>query len=100
MDTIRAKDTRGKVSILHYGLKRKGLLDDRLSAYKRLKNIGHLKGDLNRVTQDIVDLINEKFEENYTVESLKEIFQENNEFIAKSISNSGEFSLMVRTSFS
>lgn len=100
MDTIRAKDTRGKVSILHYGLKRKGLLDDRLSAYKRLKNIGHLKGDLNRVTQDIVDLINEKFEENYTVESLKEIFQENNEFIANSISNSGEFSLMVRTSFS
>ena len=75
-------------------------VDDRLSAYKRLKNIGHLKGDLNRVTQDIVDLINEKFEENYTVESLKEIFQENNEFIANSISNSGEFSLMVRTSFS
>ncbi len=99
-DTIKAKDDRGVQSIKHYGLKRKGLLDDRLSAYKRLKNIGHLKGDLNRVTQDIVDYINDSFDENYTVASLKEIFQENNDFIANSIGDSGEFSLMARTNFS
>ncbi|WP_158978023.1 hypothetical protein [Cellulophaga sp. L1A9] len=99
-DTIIAKDIRGKMSIKYYGLKRKGLLDDRLSSFNSLKSIGPLKGDLNRVTQDIVDLINDGLNESYTVDSLKEIFQLNNDFITDSISDSGEFSLMARTSFS
>jgi hypothetical protein len=99
-DTIIGKDTRGKVSIKHYGLKRKGLLDDRLSSFNRLKSIGHLKGDLNRVTQEVVDFINASFNESYTIKSLQEIFQLNNDFIAESISDIGEFSLMARTSFS
>jgi uncharacterized protein (TIGR02646 family) len=99
-DTIIGKNLRGRESIKHYGLKRKGLLDDRLSSFNRLKSIGPLKGDLSRVTQDIVDFINVGLNESYTVESLKEIFQLNNDFITDSISDAGEFSLMARSSFS
>jgi uncharacterized protein (TIGR02646 family) len=99
-DTIKGKDERGRQSIMHYGLKRQGLLDDRLSSYKRLKFIGPLKGDEGRVTQTVVDSINEAFGESYSVETLKEIIRENNAFIADSISDNGEFSLMARSSFS
>ncbi|MFB9053994.1 hypothetical protein ACFFVB_12980 [Formosa undariae] len=99
-DTLIAKDLRGEMSIKYYGLKRKGLLDDRLSSFNRLKGIGPLKGDLNKVTQEIVNFINENLNENYTVDSLREIFKLNNDLINESIIDAGEFSLMARTSFS
>lgn len=98
-DIIKAKDERGAASIKYYGLKRTGLLEKRLSSYKIIKNMGPFKGDVDKIDNVFVDRVNEVFVENYSIDELKDIFNENNKYIEEAISDKGEFSLMCRTSF-
>lgn len=98
-DIIKAKDKRGAASIKYYGLKRTGLLEKRLSSYRIIKNMGPLKGDADKIDKAFVDKVNEISDENYSIDELKDIFNENNKYIEEAISDKGEFSLMCRTSF-
>lgn len=99
-DTILAKTRRGEVSITLYGLRRKGLLDSRYSKFLELDRIKGMKGDEKRVTQEMVNSLNEISGESYTIYSLRQLIEENNKFIAYSISDKGEYSLMTRSNFS